>query len=344
MRLCIPFSYRRLLSIATLLFVMMIAMTACGVGSQPVVTAAPRTPVSIQLAWVHEYSSASFYAAEKNGHFAAQNLDVQLEAGGFGAKGYIEPIAQVVNGTVDFGVTGAPGIIQARAEGKPVVAIATLFQRSPLAILSLAKSGIHRPQDLVGRRVAVADGGASQLYNTLLKSQHIDPASVKTVPRTTFGIDPLVKGEVDAMVAWVINEGVQLDEAGLKSNVMLMSDYGVDSYELVLFTTEKMLAEHPDTAKHLVQAIVQGMQDVINNPDQAAKLVLIYDNKLNLDGQRRRIAATLPLLNPPGRQLGVMQPDIWKLTHQIMLDQKVLAQPINLDQVYTTKLLDTAAK
>ena len=123
---------------------------------------------------------------------------------------------------------------------------------------------------------------------------------------------------------------------------MLMSDYGVDSYELVLFTTEKMIAEHPDTAKRLVQAIVQGMQDVINNPEQAAKQVLAYDNKLNLEGQRRRIEATLPLLNPPGTELGAMQPDIWKMTHQIMLDQKVLAQPINLDQVYTVKLLAAA--
>jgi NitT/TauT family transport system substrate-binding protein len=344
MRLCIPFSNRRPLSTATLLFVIMIAMTACGVANPPAVTTDARTPVSLQLAWVHEYSSASFYAAEKNGHYAAQNLDVRLDAGGFGATGYIEPIAQVVNGTVDFGITGAAGIIQARAEGKPVVAIATLFQRSPLAILSLTKSGIHRPQDLVGHRVAVADGGASQLYNTLLKSQHIDPASVETVPRTSFGIDPLVKGEVDAMVAWVINEGVQLEEAGLKTNILLMSDYGVDSYELVLFTTEKMIAEHPDTAKRFVQATVEGMQDVIDNPEQAAKLVLTYDNKLNLDGQRRRIEATLPLLNPPASQLGVMQLDIWNLTHQIMLDQKVLAQPINLNQVYTTKILDTATK
>jgi NitT/TauT family transport system substrate-binding protein len=213
-----------------LLIVAAMVMGACGTGAPSATTAAPKTPVSIQLAWTHEYSSASFYAAEKNGHFAAQNLDVRLEAGGFGASGYIEPIAQVVSGTVDFGVTGAAGIIQARAEGKPVVAIATILQRSPLAIFSLAKSGIHRPQDLVGRRVAVADGGAAQLYNTLLKSQHIDPATVKTVPRTSFGIDPLAKGEVDAMVAWVINEGVQLDEAGLKTNVMLLSDYGVDSY------------------------------------------------------------------------------------------------------------------
>src|SRR5258706_1766347 len=153
-----------------LLIVMAIVVSACGTGAPSAAIAVPKTPVSIHLAWTHEYSSASFYAAEKNGHFAAQNLDVRLDVGGFSSKGYIDPIAQVVNGTVDFGVTGATAIIQARAQGQPVVGIATILQRSPLAILSLANSGIRRPQDLIGRRVAVADGGASQLYSLLLKS------------------------------------------------------------------------------------------------------------------------------------------------------------------------------
>ena len=338
----LPWSRQTFLTIA-LLIVTTIVLSACGANTPAASTAAPKTPVSIQLAWTHEYSSASFYAAEKNGHFAAQNLGVRLDVGGFTSTGYIEPIAQVVNGTVDFGVTGATAIIQARAEGKPVVGIATILQRSPLAILSLANSGIRRPQDLIGRRVAVAEGGASQLYSLLLKSQQIDPAAVKTVPRVSFGIDPLVNGEVDAMVAWVINEGVQLNEAGIKPNVMMLSDYGVDSYEMVLFTTEKMIAEHPDTVKGVVQAMIQGTRDVIDNPDQAATLVLAYNSKLDLEGQRRRIQATLPLLNPPGVQLGMMQPAIWKLTHQMMLDQKILAQPIDLDRVATTKFLDAVA-
>jgi NitT/TauT family transport system substrate-binding protein len=325
------------------LIMTIVALSACGVNTPAASTAAPKTPVSIQLAWTHEYSSASFYAAEKNGHFAAQNLDVRLDQGGFDSKGYIEPIAQVVNGTVDFGVTGAASIIQARAEGKPVVAITTILQRSPLAILSLTKSDIRRPQDLVGRRVAVADGGAAQLFHLLLSSQHIDPTTVKIVPRVSYGIDPLVNGEVDAMVAWVINEGVQLNEAGINPNVMMLSDYGVDSYEMVLFTTEKMIAEHPDTVKGIVQAMVQGTRDVVDNPNQAANLVLSYNGKLDLDGQRRRIQATLPLLNPPGAQLGMMQPAIWKLTYEMMLDQKVLTQPIDLDRTATSQFLDAVA-
>jgi NitT/TauT family transport system substrate-binding protein len=325
------------------LLVTTIVLSACGADTPAAGPVGPKTPASIQLAWTHEYSSASFYAAEKNGHFAAQNLDVRLDEGGFASKGYIEPISQVVNGTVDFGVTGAAAIIQARAEGKPVVAIATSLQRSPLAILSLKKSNIHRPQDLIGQRVAVADGGSAQLFHLLLNSQHIDPAALTIVPRVSYGIDPLVNGEVDAMVAWVINEGVQLNEAGINPNVMMMSDYGVDSYEMVLFTSEKMIAEHPDTVKGVVQAMVQGTRDVVDNPNQAASLVLSYNGKLDLDGQRRRIQATLPPLNPPGAQLGMMQPAIWKLTYEMMLDQKVLTQPIDLDRTATSKFLDAVA-
>src|SRR5262245_57502729 len=121
MQLSISLPPRRLLFVVALLIVTSMALSACGVGAPAAATAVPKTPVSIQLAWVHEYSSAGFYAAEKNGHFAAQNLDVRIEAGGFGPQGYIEPIGQVVSGSVDFGIADAASIIQARAEGKPVV-------------------------------------------------------------------------------------------------------------------------------------------------------------------------------------------------------------------------------
>lgn len=84
---------------------------------------------------------------------------MRLYEGGFSDKGYIDPIEQVVNGTVDFGMSDASSILVAPAAGKPVVAVGTVLQRSPLAVISLDKTGIVCPQDLVGRRVAVADGG-----------------------------------------------------------------------------------------------------------------------------------------------------------------------------------------
>jgi len=187
-------------------------------------THAPADKLNIQLAWTHEYSSAAFYAAEKNNHFQEQNLNVNLIEGGFKDGKYIVPIDQVLNNTVDFGMGSASDILVARSQGKSIVALASIMQRSPLAVITLAKSNVQRPTDLIGKKVAVSDGGANQVFTTLLTSQGIDPTKVNTIPRATFGVDPLLKGDVDALVGWVINEGVQVREAGQEPSFMLMSD------------------------------------------------------------------------------------------------------------------------
>lgn len=326
--------------IITLVLLLAYTLAACGSPQPTAPPAAPPSSVRIQLGWVHEFSSAGFYAAEKNGHFAEHNLTATLAAGGFDSNGYIDPIALVTSGGADFGVTSAASLIQARAAGQQVVGIAAIFQRSPAAIITLDSSGIKRPQDLIGRRVAVADSGAGP-YSFLLTLQRIDPASVHTVPRTSFGIEPLAKGEVDAMYAWVINEGVQLREAGQTPTILLLSDYGIETYDLVLFTSERMITDNPDLVARVLQASLQGWQDVIADPAQAAQLTLMYDPALELAGQQRRLEAALPLLLPAGGRLGTMQPEVWQTTQQVLLDEHALDAPIDLSQVYTQEFLDT---
>jgi NitT/TauT family transport system substrate-binding protein len=319
--------------------VLLMALAACSAPSQPA-TATPPTNVTIQLSWVHEYSSAPFYAAEKNGHFAEQHLAVRLEQGGFNGTGYVDPIGQILSGSADIGMSDASSLLLARAQGKPVVAIAAMLQRSPLAVISLGESGIQRPSDLIGRRVAVAEGGAQQTFTTLLTTQGIAVDQVQIVPRTTYGIEPLLNGEVDALVAWIINEGVQLKEAGKTTNVMLMSDYGVDTYDFVLFTTETMLREHPDTVERTLRAVNGGLQDVIKNPDQAVQWTLSYNPELDADGQLRRLQATIPLFNPAGSKPGMMEAATWDTTYRILHDQGALTAPVDTKSAYTMAVLE----
>jgi ABC-type nitrate/sulfonate/bicarbonate transport system substrate-binding protein len=165
-------------------------------------------PVNIQLSWIHEYSSSAFHTAVRNNHFAEQGIDVTLSEGGFNDQGYIDPVQEVISGNADFAMSDGVSLIQARAAGLPVVGIAAVLQRSPLVVISLPETGITTPQDLVGHTVGVASGGATILFNNFLQLQDIDANLVNIVPRTSFGIDPLVNGEVDALVGWIINEGV----------------------------------------------------------------------------------------------------------------------------------------
>ncbi|HEU4328410.1 MAG TPA: ABC transporter substrate-binding protein [Roseiflexaceae bacterium] len=322
------------------LLLAVLTLTACGAPTASAPTPRPTTAVRLQLAWVHEYSSASFYAAEKNGRFRAQGLEAQLLEGGFKDNRVIDGLDQVLAGEADFGVTSASRLLQMRAAGKPVVAIAALFQRSPLAVLSVEAAGIQRPQDLVGKRVAVAEDGAKIAYLALLAAQGLDPASITTVPREGFGIEPLTGGKVDALVAWRINEGVMLSETGQTPSIMMFSDYGVETYDLVLFTTEQEITQRPDVVQRVVVAVMQGTQDVLDNPEQAVQYALTYNSKLDSAGQLRRLQASLPLINPAGSSPGQMQAEVWEATQKLLIDYKILQQPVDLKTAYTTRFLD----
>ncbi len=311
-------------------------LSACG--SAPAATPAP-TKVSIQFGWIYDFSTAEFYAAAKNGRFTAQGLDVELLPGGFINGAYVDPVTIVADGKADFGLTGDLTLVQARSEGKPLVAIGSMLQRNPTAIISLAKSNIRRPQDLVGHKVAVADGGSRLLYNTLLSTQQVDPNTVNTVPRTTYGIDPLLNGDVDALVGWIINEGVQVRQRGYEPNIILLSDYGVEAYNNVLFTTEKMIEEKPEVVAKVLSGVVQGLQDVISNPEQAVDHTVAYGKNLKRDEQRAGLLAMVPLVGPSGTKPGMMDDKTWQATYQMGLDQHFLTKTIDISQAYTLTFL-----
>lgn len=294
------------------------------------VSAQDADTVRLQLGWVHEYSAAGFYMAGTNGHYADANLNVELSEGGFGEAGYIDPMASLLNGESDFANSDILTLMQARAEGQPLVAIGSINQRSPSSIISLAEANIRTPEDLIGKTVAVADGGARLGLEALLGSVGIDLAEVNIVPRTGFGVDELVNGDVDALGGWIINEGVLLEEAGLESNIIVLSDYGVDTYNLLIVTTEDMIATNPDLVQRFLRATIQGHEDVVADPAKAAEVTVTFDPEtLDYEQQFNRVNAFLPLIKPAGGQVGVIVSEVFEYNHQMLLDAGVLEAPLD---------------
>lgn len=330
----------------TILFFLIMALfvVGCNAATDPQTTTAEPDEVTFQMGWIHEYSAAGLYTAVANNHFTDENLAVQINEGGFGEQGYIDPISQVSEGSAEFGATSAISLIQARAAGIPVVAIAAEIQRNPFALISLAEDNIIRPADLVGKRVAVNDGGAAALYNALLLSQGLNPDEIDTTSRTTFGVDPLIDDEVDVIGGWIINEAVLVREAGYEPTSILLSDYGINDYTSLIFTTETMINEKPDVVERFLRAYLQGMADVIADPETAVTLVTEYNDTLVAEEQERRLQAWLPLINPAGSTLGAMQPKTWEQIHQIMLDHGILSEPITIEEAYDLRFLEAISQ
>jgi len=323
-------------------------LTACASTSSPTATPQPKTSVSVQLSWIQGLEFAGFYMANKNGYFAAQNLDTTLVGGGYDKDGnYIDPVQNVLSGKAQFGVAGADVILTGRAQGQPLVAVAAIYQRSPVALISLSKSGVNAPKDLVGKKVNTEPGTTIGIsYDALLAAQGIDHKQVTEIPRTDFTAKPLINGDVDVLVSFITDDAIQAKRADPNASVIVLSDYGIDIYADIIFTTEDTIKNNPAMVASFVKATVQGLQAVVADPATATQYILdTYGKDLPADVQSLQqpgLLASLPLLNPAGSHPGMMQTDKWSSIYDILNKQGLLSKQIDVTAAYTLQFLNAA--
>jgi NitT/TauT family transport system substrate-binding protein len=327
----------KVIATASLLLLMIPGLAACA-GTQ----AAPAQPdkTSIQLSWIHTIEYAGLYEAIKQGYYAKARLDVRMDAGGFDDKGnYINPVQQVLAGKADFGITDGGALLLARANGAPVVAIAALYQRNPLAFISLPEKDIRKPQDLAGHTVSIDLNGTGPSFKALLASQKIDPKTVNLVERTDFTTALLLNGSTDVIDGWVTNEGVTLAMENRPYNAILLSDYGIEIYANVIFTRQDMIEQHPDLVERFLRATTQGIQTAVDKPAEAAALAVQSNPERDLKAETEAMNRSIPLLNPVGSAPGMMSADVWTNTEQIFTQQGLLTRPVDINTVYTLEFL-----
>jgi NitT/TauT family transport system substrate-binding protein len=194
---------------------------------------------------------------------------------------------------------------------------------------------------LIGKKLAIdLEAATGVSYLALLASQGIQPSQVNQVPRTSFTNDQLTNGEVDVLDAFITNQPVQLEMAGYNLNTILASDYGIEMYPNVIFTTEATIANKPDVVERFLQATVRGIQSAIDNPKQAAAEAVAYNDKIKLESEFASMNRSLPLLKPAGSQPGMMQAKAWETAHQILLDQGILKEPLDIKNAYNLTFLE----
>lgn len=100
-----------------------------------------RDHITLQLKWHHQFQFAGYYAAQAKGYYQQEQLDVTIIEGGKQKA----PLKQVLSGAAHYGIGDADILID-RVAGKPIVAIASIFQHSPYVLLSLREQQILSPR------------------------------------------------------------------------------------------------------------------------------------------------------------------------------------------------------
>jgi NitT/TauT family transport system substrate-binding protein len=320
---------KTLRSVAILLL-LALTITACAPAATPT---PPLTPITVQLGWTHQSNFAGFYAADQRGFYAAEGLAVTFIEGG----PTVNNLSSVLDGAAQFGITGADELILTRARGQPVRALATIYRRSPVVFISLADSGITRPQDFAGKTIRVAPNLIASLHAMTAKvGISSDQYTEVTLPSD---VAVFATGEVAVWGAFIDGLAVAAQQAGYKINIIYPDDYGVHFYGHTIFATDDFIAQNPDLVLRFLRATFQGWDYIIQNPEQDGELVAVYNPKADVALENIRMNIMIPLISTGEDYIGWMKPEIWAGMEATLREQDVLTQPLEVTEVYTLQFL-----
>lgn len=276
--------------------------------------------VSVQLLWKHQFEFAAFYAAEAKGYYRDAGLTVDILEGGPG----IDTVSVVASGKADFGV-GTSSLVIDRFQGKPVVAMATLMQHSPIALLARRSPGLNSVADLADRPVAV-DAHSKDEIEAYLKASGLPANRLKLVTQTDWTLESLDRGEHAAKVVYVSNEPFWI--TGREHQYLLLTprSAGIDLFGNMLFTTEAVLGKRPEVVRAFRDATLKGLVYALDHADEISQLIGDRYNTQGKSLEHLRFEADQirELTRPDIVEAGYMSPGRWRHVVAVYASQKLM--------------------
>ena len=274
--------YKRFLSIA------MIAMIIFAFNTQ---TVAAGEKLTVLLDWFINPDHGPLFVALEKGLFKKRGLDVDFKV----PSNPNDPPKLVAAKKIDIAVSYQPQHHLHVDQGLPLVRIGTLVATPLNCLVVLADSDIKDIADLRGKTIGYSVSGfETLLLKVMLAQKNLKMEDVKLV-NVNFSLSPsLLAGQTDAVIGAFRNfELNQMDLEGKPGRAFYVEEYGVPPYD------ELILIAHPARIneakfKKFMDALEEGVQFLINHPEESWKLFTKNRKDLVTELNRRAWRDTLP--------------------------------------------------
>ncbi|MEC7258993.1 MAG: ABC transporter substrate-binding protein, partial [Pseudomonadota bacterium] len=234
-----------------------------------------------QLKWVTQAQFAGYYVALEKGFYEEEDLNVTIKPGGPD----IAPTQVIAGGGADVVIDWMPSALAAREKGLPLVNIAQPFKSSGMMLTCLKESGVTGPDDFPGTTLGVWFFGNEYPFLSWMSQLGIPTeggADGVEVLKQGFNVDPLLQKQAACISTMTYNEYWQVIDAGISEDELVTfkyEDQGVATLEDGLYVMEDKLSdpEFVDEMVRFVRASMKGWKYAEENPDEAAEIVLEYD-------------------------------------------------------------------
>lgn len=295
--------------------------------------------VTFQLDWIPFGRHAPYYTALDKGFYSRRGLDVTILQG----TGSVPGLRALATGKADFlfGDIGSMIAVRSR-DNVRAKALACMYQKTPNTIFFIKGSGISKPKDLEGRKLAYSPGDrvmfpAFALANGIDKSKiswlSADPNSKNTL---------LLTHNTDSMMTYLFTKPV-LQNAAKSGDVIdgfIFSDWGVDFYSNGLLAMEDYVQQKPEVTRNFVQGTMEGVAYALAHPEESVSILKKHQPQLNEETAIKEIGILQELTaTKAGQRPGEMTRQKMQETINLTVKYLDLKNPVAVDQVFTDEFL-----
>jgi NitT/TauT family transport system substrate-binding protein len=328
-------------------------------GSQPPPSsAAEPATVRLQLQWTPQAQFAGYFAADKQGYFAAENLTVEFLPGGPTIAPHT--VGSAANGP-EFTISWVPKVLEAREAGSDLVNIAQVFQRSGTLSVTWKDSGITDPCGFAGKKVGVWDFGneyevtAGALACGLTPGLEAggDPTKQYQKVIQNFDMVAFLNREIDVAEAMIYNEYAQVLEATNPEtgelykpedlNVIDWNEQRSAMLQDAIFARKAWLDEgnNRDVAVRFVRASLKGWIYCRDNAEDCIQYTVEAGSQLPAGHQRWMMNEINALVWPSPIGVGMIDPIFWGQSVRVAKDAGIIKADPAID-AYDTSITEEA--
>jgi len=303
----------------------------------------PRTldKVSFGTNWVAEAEHGGFFQAVADGTYKKYGLDVTIVPGGPNDNNRMLLIA----GKIDFFMAANTLMsFDAVTNNVPLVCVAAIFQKDPQVFLTHPEAKITKLENLKPLTLYVSKEGISSYYQWL-KSEY--GFSEKDVRPYTFNPQPFIATAQSAMQGYVTSEPFAVEKAaGFKPGVILLADYGFNTYSTLIETRIDTIQKKPDLVQRFVDASIIGWYNYIYGDNSAGNAMI---KKLNPEMTDELLAYSVKAMKDYGivdsgdalkNGIGAMSDERVTSFFQKMVKAGVVKPDIDYRKSYTLRFIN----
>jgi NitT/TauT family transport system substrate-binding protein len=162
------------------------------------------------------------------------------------------------------------------ANNVPVVTVAAIFQKDPQVLLTHPESKVTKLEELKPLTLFVSKEGISSYFQWLKSEYGFSEDRVKPY---TFNPQPFLADQHSAMQGYVTSEPYAVEKmAGFKPGIILLADYGFNSYSTLIETRRDLIDKKPDLVQRFINASLIGWYNYLYGNNAAANAMI---KKLN---------------------------------------------------------------